>query len=450
MRGKEFTLVDSFVECRITPAYAGKSSHTVKEIGITPAYAGKSLCDQLGVQVRRDHPRLCGEKKHRTYIDSKVKGSPPPMRGKASGFRPLLPVTRITPAYAGKRYKPEKRQGCRQDHPRLCGEKRFAFQSRTQLRGSPPPMRGKVITTFGLPLSYRITPAYAGKSYRKPQILRMWQDHPRLCGEKKSQRRNKINFKGSPPPMRGKVMMRIPEGANVGITPAYAGKRDCGIFRCRCIWDHPRLCGEKATRQQRKVKKIGSPPPMQGKVKCACKEWNRPRITPAYAGKSNYDVAKINDGGDHPRLCGEKAVLQTTFSHTHRITPAYAGKSPACHKHCHCDGDHPRLCGEKLEKHGRKITNLGSPPPMRGKGGVKVLSATERRITPAYAGKRSSILCTSCNRKDHPRLCGEKRKSPKLRHFHRGSPPPMRGKASSCILHSATVRITPAYAGKRL
>ena len=25
---------------------------------------------------------------------------------------------------------------------------------------------------------------------------------------------------------------------------------------------------------------------------------------------------------------------------------------------------------------------------MRGKGGVKVLSATERRITPAYAGKR--------------------------------------------------------------
>ena len=209
--------------------------------------------------------------------------------------------------------------------------------------------------------------------------------------------------------MRGKVMMRIPEGANVGITPAYAGKRDCGIFRCRCIWDHPRLCGEKATRQQRKVKKIGSPPPMRGKVKCACKEWNRPRIT-----------------------------------------PAYAGKSPACHKHCHCDGDHPRLCGEKLEKHGRKITNLGSPPPMRGKGGVKVLSATERRITPAYAGKRSSILCTSCNRKDHPRLCGEKRKSPKLRHFHRGSPPPMRGKASSCILHSATVRITPAYAGKRL
>ena len=145
-----------------------------------------------------------------------------------------------------------------------------------------------------------------------------------------------------------------------------------------------------------------------------------------------------------------KEVAASEQNQFQRITPAYAGKSydensGGCKRR-----DHPRLCGEKLEKHGRKITNLGSPPPMRGKGGVKVLSATERRITPAYAGKRSSILCTSCNRKDHPRLCGEKRKSPKLRHFHRGSPPPMRGKASSCILHSATVRITPAYAGKRL
>ena len=167
MRGKEFTLVDSFVECRITPAYAGKSIQL-------SSYG----------QGDWDHPRLCGEKKHRTYIDSKVKGSPPPMRGKASGFRPLLPVTRITPAYAGKRYKPEKRQGCRQDHPRLCGEKRFAFQSRTQLRGSPPPMRGKVITTFGLPLSYRITPAYAGKSGLRSKVERNYGDHPRLCGEK--------------------------------------------------------------------------------------------------------------------------------------------------------------------------------------------------------------------------------------------------------------------------
>ena len=30
----------------------------------------------------------------------------------------------------------------------------------------------------------RITPAYAGKRYRNPSVLLCYQDHPRLCGEK--------------------------------------------------------------------------------------------------------------------------------------------------------------------------------------------------------------------------------------------------------------------------
>ena len=85
---------------------------------------------------------------------------------------------------------------------------------------------------------------------------------------------------------------------------------------------------------------------------------------------------------------------------------------------------------------------------MRGKGGVKVLSATERRITPAYAGKSQSKGNAACVRKDHPRLCGEK--FTHLRAFFHfvGSPPPMRGKGgfpSPTILEPG---ITPAYAGK--
>ena len=131
--------------------------------------------------------------------------------------------------------------------------------------------------------------------------------------------------------------------------------------------------------------------------------------------------------GSPPPMRG-KVPLVTSIAIVMGITPAYAGKSWIPITQFFNIQDHPRLCGEKCTRYFSMRQWLGSPPPMRGKGGVKVLSATERRITPAYAGKRSSILCTSCNRKDHPRLCGEKRKSPKLRHFHRGSPPPMRGK----------------------
>ena len=54
-----------------------------------------------------------------------------------------------------------------------------------------------------------------------------------------------IDVKGSPPPMRGKdfhltLWYQIP-----GITPAYAGKRFVCNFRLCNFWDHPRLCGEK-------------------------------------------------------------------------------------------------------------------------------------------------------------------------------------------------------------
>ena len=55
-----------------------------------------------------------------------------------------------------------------------------------------------------------------------------------------------IDFKkGSPPPMRGKVIMSLNPVGLIRITPAYAGKsvsRKCSRSRKR---DHPRLCGEK-------------------------------------------------------------------------------------------------------------------------------------------------------------------------------------------------------------
>ena len=49
------------------------------------------------------------------------------------------------------------------------------------------------------------------------------------------------------------------------------------------------------------------------------------------------------------------------------ITPAYAGKS--ADEDFHQDGakDHPRVCGEKKKMNMRKDKRMGSPPRMRGK-----------------------------------------------------------------------------------
>ncbi len=59
-----------------------------------------------------------------------------------------------------------------QDHPRLCGEKAYIDNVPQINPGSPPPMRGKVCVHFRKQSANRITPAYAGKSFwRKYTVL---------------------------------------------------------------------------------------------------------------------------------------------------------------------------------------------------------------------------------------------------------------------------------------
>ena len=77
------------------------------------------------------------------------------------------------------------------------------------------------------------------------------------------------------------------------------------------------------------------------------------------------------------------------------ITPAYAGKSEQSGLQCFISGDHPRLCGEKKWRERRMKLDKGSPPPMRGKERCKVADAPKVRITPAYAGKRIEGLLES-------------------------------------------------------
>ena len=85
-------------------------------------------------------------------------------------------------------------------------------------------MRGKVAYIVKLFLCFRITPAYAGKSVFISKIGTFFKDHPRLCGEKFHTCCILPRYGGSPPPMRGKVRSSFEQTALFGITPAYAGK----------------------------------------------------------------------------------------------------------------------------------------------------------------------------------------------------------------------------------
>ena len=150
------------------------------------------------------------------------------------------------------------------------------------------------------------------------------------------------------------------------------------------------------------------------------------------------------------------------------VSPAYAGKSPAAAYACPGTQDHPRVCGEKLYTPCVIAPSVGSPPRMRGKGGLAGGRTVEHGITPAYAGKASGAMSgsdmdritpayagKSCKasqahlrRWDHPRVCGEKRTRNLSVRSRLGSPPHVRGKEVRLFFLFGLLRITPACAGK--
>lgn len=92
-------------------------------------------------------------------------------------------------------------------------------------------------------------------------------DHPRMCGEKFTRFVLQKTPYGSPPRMRGKVHLHPSLQVHLGITPAYAGKSKQSTSNMIFSQDHPRVCGEKRLMELRGVVGEGSPPRMRGKVR---------------------------------------------------------------------------------------------------------------------------------------------------------------------------------------
>ena len=84
-------------------------------------------------------------------------------------------------------------------------------------------MRGTVPACTNNLIQIRITPAHAGNRlaiFRQPHAP---EDHPRPCGEQWYNRRSPMLIPGSPPPMRGTVILHSKHPCRTGITPAHAG-----------------------------------------------------------------------------------------------------------------------------------------------------------------------------------------------------------------------------------
>ena len=108
------------------------------------------------------------------------------------------------------------------------------------------------------------------------------------------------------------------------------------------------------------------------------------------------------------------------------------------------------MCGEKTVANAAGNVGRGSPPHVRGKDVFVHYVIDTPGITPACAGKRKFECVQGFHKRDHPRMCGEKSGSWKNFCAMCGSPPHVRGKASTQECYTVVRGITPACAGKRL
>ena len=195
---------------------------------ITPAGAGKTFCVGKTHWEHRDHPRRCGENLDGEEVGIDDKGSPPQVRGKLSiGFCPAGKY-RITPAGAGKTKRLPPCPAWRQDHPRRCGENYSPHTYSRKSAWSTPAGAGKTCSFLFVECLYkdhprrcgenylialnivngnRITPAGAGKTWRMGTAQADLQDHPRRCGENRKTRILSRPRRGSPPQVRGKLVI---------------------------------------------------------------------------------------------------------------------------------------------------------------------------------------------------------------------------------------------------
>ena len=217
--------------------------------------------------------------------------------------------------------------------------------------GSSPRVRGEAWTRGASMGRTGIIPAGAGRSVSAFEQDSTRRDHPRGCGEKRLPRPPCLKRMGSSPRVRGEVVFVELVGLVAGIIPAGAGRSLRAKAGMPANWDHPRGCGEKALIADLGRGVTGSSPRVRGEGEKGRLGEHLGGIIPAGAGRSHDGHGRVRRHGDHPRGCGEKAS--------------------------------PRICGDP---------RVGSSPRVRGEANPSTPPQSIPWIIPAGAGRRTVTL----------------------------------------------------------
>ena len=207
---------------------------------------------------------------------------------------------------------------------------------------------------------------------------------------------------------------------------------------------------------------------MRGKHRGLHPRWLGERNIPAHAGKTRPRRLQRVPGKEHPRACGENALVSVPCFACEGTSPrmrgkppqrlrwpcglgnipAHAGKTPAWPGFQPSRKEHPRACGENTFASAVHVDDLGTSPRMRGKRRRPRYRRWHRGNIPAHAGKTVAARPGCGKSTEHPRACGENPVCKRQMIRPRGTSPRMRGKLIPGAIASSLEGNIPAHAGK--
>ena len=229
-----------------------------------PACAGNGVLRGVHGSSPPVHPRVCGERGVWRSSSYTPLGSSPRVRGTGRAKGPVGDSPRFIPACAGNGKSVMPTADSTPVHPRVCGEREIGISLDVDSDGSSPRVRGTGVPGQGSGFQRRFIPACAGNGSSSPTTTRSSTVHPRVCGERlvgESCRR--IND-GSSPRVRGTAFAGAVDPQRFRFIPACAGN---GIQFDRLRLPppvHPRVCGERAVLQRQPDADHGSSPRVRG------------------------------------------------------------------------------------------------------------------------------------------------------------------------------------------
>ena len=171
-------------------------------------------------------------------------------------------------------------------HPRSRGENGKVATSATEVQGSSPLTRGKLVDAVARAVGEGLIPAHAGKTRDAQLTGHALEAHPRSRGENMGPNLAKAWIKGSSPLTRGKLDICSVGRCRPGLIPAHAGKTIAvgpALGRLRA---HPRSRGENDPGAVEWYTRAGSSPLTRGKRRIIGVPLGVVGLIPAHAGKT--------------------------------------------------------------------------------------------------------------------------------------------------------------------